>query len=108
MTFESFSLTACPATVPLTPLYALTHAGGFIITKSVPSGRCGREGNPISGGDPVIKIKSRHGKAQLTVPIQSLTVQGGRARGKGFMSQGGGIDIEPAAGKLHSQLLGAR
>jgi hypothetical protein len=56
----------------------------------------------------VIKIKSRHGKAQLTVPIQSLTVQGGRARGKGFMSQGGGIDIEPAAGKLHSQLLGAR
>jgi hypothetical protein len=83
-----------------------TYAGGFTITKSVRLLGAG-QATRISGGGPVISIKSRHGMAQLTVTIESLTVRGGRAKSKGFVSLGGGIDIQPAVGKHHNQILGA-
>jgi hypothetical protein len=84
-----------------------TYAGGFTIAKSVRLVGAGKKATRISGGGPVISIKSRHGKAQLTVTIQSLTVQGGRAKSKGFTSEGGGIDIQPAVGEHRNQILGA-
>jgi hypothetical protein len=84
-----------------------TYAGGLTITKSVRLVGAGETATRISGGGPVISIKSRRGKRLLTVTIQSLTVRGGRAKSKGFSSQGGGINIEPAVGKHHTQLLGA-
>jgi hypothetical protein len=83
------------------------YNGGFTISKSVRMVGAGERTTRISGGGPVITIKSRHGKPQPSVTIQSLTVRRGRAKSNGFVSQGGGIDIQPAQGTDQAQVLGA-
>jgi hypothetical protein len=84
-----------------------TYAGGLTIAKSVRLVGAGEKATRISGGGPVITIEARLGTAQLNVTIQSLTVRGGRAKSKGFVSEGAGIDIRSATGNKHTQALGA-
>jgi hypothetical protein len=74
------------------------YAGGFTIAKSVQLVGSGEKATRIVGGGPVITIKARRGSSQLRVAIRSLTVRGGRAKNKGYVSDGAGIDIKPAGG----------
>jgi hypothetical protein len=83
------------------------YQGGFTITKSVHLVGSGETATRITGGGPVITIKSRHSKAQPNVTIRSLTVRGGRAKSKGFTSEGAGIDIQATPGNPSSPAPGA-